>query len=187
MGAKKGDEMTIIVEDGTGRSNSETYASVAQFKSYCDARGLSYGSATDAEIEQSLRRSATWLDATYRTRFTGYRTKLRLQALEWPRTNAHDNAPLVTYIDTDAIPIEIINACIEAAVREKASPGALSPDVTPGQIKKSVAVEGAVSVEYALGTGGVQDQRPVVSVINDILGSLLATRGPVLSGTVVRG
>ena len=60
--------------------------------------------------------------------------------------------------------------------------------MTPGQIKKSVAVSGAVSVDYALGTGGVQDQRPVVSVINDILGSLLtATRGPVLSGTVVRG
>ena len=179
--------MALFVETGAGLSTAESYASVATAGAYATARGLTFDTADTAAGEQALRRAPAWLDATYRGRFTGYRTKLRLQALEWPRTNAHDNAPLVTYIDTDAIPIEIINACIEAAVREKASPGALSPDVTPGQIKKSVAVSGAVSVEYALGTGGVQDQRPVVSVINDILGSLLATRGPVLSGTVVRG
>ena len=77
-----------------------------------------------------------------------------------------------TVIEATEIPRELKHATIEAAVRELASPGALSPDVTPGKIIKSVAVAGAVSVDYAL-PGTVDDQKPVSTLIEGILAPIL--------------
>lgn len=169
--------MSLIIEDGAGRADAESYASIATINAYAAARGLTFaitGGTNEADAEAAARRATVWLDATYRGRFTGRRTNGRTQALEWPRIEAHDNQVPPDFIESDEIPREIIDACCEAAVREKASPGSLSPDVTPGQVAKRERVEGAIEVEY-FRAGGVGDQRPVSTVIDDILGSLLTT------------
>jgi hypothetical protein len=179
--------MSLIIETGAGLSGAESYVNLADAAAYAEARGLTFAISGDDEAlaEQALRRATTWLDATYRSQFPGDRKNLRQQALEWPRIGAYDRNG---YNITDSeIPRELVAATIEAAVREKASPGALSPDVTPGQIAKMERVEGAVTVEYAIGSGVISDQRPVSTVIDDILGSLLCvSRGPALFGVTVR-
>jgi hypothetical protein len=181
--------MALTVEDGSGIAAADSYVSLADASTIATALGLTFAISGDDEAlaEQALRRATLWLDSTYRSRFPGWRTHYRLQGLEWPRQGAYDQNVVPQYIAVDEIPTEIKKATVIAAVREKASAGSLSPDVTPGQIKKSVSVEGAVSVEYAIGTGGVTDQRPVVTMIDDVLASLLPVeRGPALFGSVTR-
>jgi hypothetical protein len=180
--------MPLIVENGTGMANADSYVSLADANAYATSRGLTFPIAgADATLaEQALRRATVWLDAAYRGRFSGYRKNRRAQALEWPRTGALDALCPPNPIDPDAVPIEIVQATIEAAVREKAAPGSLSPDVTPGKIISEVAVEVAVSVKYAT-PGGVQDQRPVSTVIDGILSPLLGERAANLFGRAERG
>jgi len=181
--------MALVVETGSGASGSESYAAIAEIAAYATARGLTFvitGGTNAADAEAAARRGTVWLDGRYRSSFPGRKTNGRAQALEWPRINAYDRQVPPEYIESDEIPQEIIDACCEAAIREKASPGSLSPDVTPGKIKKSAKV-GDIGVEYAIGTGTVGEQRPVATVIDDILSGLLAIqRGPVLFGKVER-
>jgi len=177
--------MSLEVEDGTGKSNSESYVSAADCLAYATARGLTFANSTAGE--QALRRATTWLDGTYRARFSGDRLNGRDQALEWPRTDAVDAEGFD--VADDAVPSEIIRATCEAAVIELATPGDLSPTITPGKIIQSASVDGAVSVSYAENYGGVNCMRPAPTVIDDILASLLGNRqnsGTALFGTGVR-
>lgn len=176
----------LIVEDGSGLANAESYVSVSDCASYASARALSFSDMDDDAAEAALRRATTWLDGRYRGSFPGRRKNGRMQGLEWPRSDAWDNACPPEPIADDEIPVEIVNACCEAAVREMVAPGSLSPDVTPGKIKKSAKV-GDITVEYAVGAGTTYEQRPISTVIDDILSSLLSiNRGPALFGKVVR-
>lgn len=180
--------MALVVEDGTGKADADSYVSLADANAYAVAHGLTFpiAGADVTPAEQALRRATVWIDATYRGRFSGYRKNRRNQALEWPRVGAMDALYPPNLIKPDVVPVEIVQATIEAAVREKAAPGALSPDITPGKIIGEVSVDGAVSVKYAA-PGGVQDQRPVATVIDGILASLLGDRASNLFGSTVRG
>lgn len=179
--------MALIVEDGSGLANADSYVSLADASTMATALGLVFAisGSDEALAEQALRRATLWLDATYRSRFGGWKRRYRQQALEWPRQGAYDNAVVPQLIPEDEVPAEIVRATVIAAAREKASPGSLSPDVTPGEITKRLKV-GSYEEEY-FGAGGVADQRPVVSMVDDVLGSLLTvSRGQVLFGRVER-
>lgn len=178
--------MALIVEDGSGKPDAESYASVSDCAAYATARGLTFLAEPVEKAEAALRRGTSWLDGTYRGSFPGRRKNGRAQTLEWPRMDAWDNTCPPEPISDDEIPVEIVHACCEAAIREMAAPGSLSPDVTPGKIKKSAKV-GEIAVEYAIGAGTAIEQRPIVSVIDDILGSLLSiSRGAALFGRAER-
>lgn len=178
--------MTLIVETGSGAEASESYADTATANTYALARGLLFPVDDPDLAEQALRRATTWIDATYGGKFSGDRLNGRAQGLQWPRSSAYDNSSTPIALPSDEVPKEVINATIEAAVREMASPGSLSPDVTPGKIKEAVAISGAVSVQYAKGQG-VTGQKPIVTVIDNILGSLISiSHGPALFGSLER-
>ncbi|SHG79618.1 hypothetical protein SAMN02745157_4855 [Kaistia soli DSM 19436] len=171
--------MTLIVEDGTGRADAESYVSVADAVAYASARGLTFQAAPAEAAEAALRRATAWIDATYAPRFSGARLKRRAQALAWPRAGAEDadcNA-----IASNEIPAEMITATSEAAVRELAKPGNLSPDLKRGgAIKRVKAV--SVEVEYAAGaTAGT-----VFSTIDGILSGLLGAQSA-YTARAVRG
>jgi hypothetical protein len=122
--------MALIVEDGTGFVDSESYISVADAAAYHVARNNdAWASGADVAWEGALRRATEWIDANYRARFSGYRTKSRAQALEWPRTSAYYvdrvNGPSPYYagsagfgfwtaIAANAIPVELQRATAEA-------------------------------------------------------------------------
>jgi hypothetical protein len=169
--------VALAVEDGTGLANAESYVSVADAGAYAAARGLIFPVSTAPEIalaEQALRRATEWIDAKYGARFAGT-WAVDGQALAWPRLYANYR---LAALPSDEVPPQIIAATVQAAVRELAAPGSLTPDVTPGKIKKRVRVEGAVEVEYAAGSGGVASQTlailvlPVALAISFWLGTL---------------
>lgn len=78
--------------------------------------------------------------------------------------------------DNDDAPLEVQYAIAEAARRELASPGSLAPDVTPGSVKKSVAVSGAVSVTYAVGNDVAASMQPMIAVIDGLLAGLIKAK-----------
>lgn len=166
--------MALELEDGTGKANAESYAAIAAINSYATKRGLAFSVTGDPALaEAAARRATAWLDGEYRSRFPGRKLNGRSQALEWPRTDAVDASG--EDIAEDELPAEIVAATCEAAIRELATPGSLSPDVTPGKIKTRVRVEGAVDVTYK--DTGTYDQAPVLLAVDGILEGLLSNQG----------
>lgn len=141
--------MTLIVEDGSVVAGAESYVTVAQYKTYCDNRGLSYSGTTDTQIEQNARKSWDYLLQEYRGKWKGYR-KDATQIGDWPRSfvylepfvrGASGSYPYL--VDDNTIPFEVRNAQCE--LMQRAVDGDLMPDV--GQVETSITV-GPISVDY---------------------------------------
>lgn len=175
--------MTLIVETGSGSASSESYVSASDCASYATARGLTFPASPADAAEAALRRATAYMDNTYRTRFPGQRKHFRLQALEWPRVGVVDMNGFP--ISADEIPIEIVRATCEVAIRELADPGSMSPDVVPGEVSRRMKA-GSVEIEYAIGGGGVASQQPVSPIIDGILAALIGMQQP-YTATAVRG
>ena len=66
--------MSLIVEDGTGKSNAESYISVADADTYHSNRdNTDWAALTTAEKERLLRIATDYMVAVYRLRWDGYR------------------------------------------------------------------------------------------------------------------
>ena len=131
--------MALIVEDGTGLSNAESYASVLDFQTYHANMGNDVTLLTDTTIEQLLRRSTQYMVAVYRQRWQGRRT-LQTQALDFPRYDVFVDGYSVL---SNIVPLEIKYACCELAL--KANSGELLADQTQKVIREKVDV---IEVEY---------------------------------------
>src|SRR5215207_6973820 len=188
--------MALAIETGTGSAAAESYLSVADFKAYRLAHYAVTEPTTDEAIEQALRRATRYIDGKYRDRFTGWRTTATVQALEWPRQNAVIDHPsergfhgwdygryapgYSQILDSASVPSQVKSATAEAALRELAFPGSLTPDQTPSKRVLRQAV-GPISTEYANTT----DTRPIVTIIDELLAPLLS-RQSALSGSLAR-
>jgi hypothetical protein len=157
----------LIVEDGTGLSTANAYVSVDDCAAYCTDRGLAFGASPTVTGEQAIIRASTAIDAIYRDRFPGNKRKGRAQAMEWPRSSAFDNSSEL--IADDEIPIEIIQAVCEAAIRELAEPGSMMPDLERGGGVRRLKA-GSVEIEY----GANALNQTTFTAIGNLLSGLLA-------------
>lgn len=152
-----------------------------------------YGTANGADLYHQQRGNYAWIDVTkditdrdaarlraseyidsaYRASFPGYKTGLRAQLREWPRTGAYDIGGQT--IDANTVPLEIEEAVYEAALRELATPGSLNPDYDPSQQARREKVD-MLEIEYTA-PHGPNSVRPIISIINAII-------APVLTGDV---
>lgn len=139
--------MPLVVEDGSGLANADSWASIAVSDAYANGVGNLTWIDGDQEFkEQALRRSANYIMAVYEKKMAGKRTQGIDQSLAYPRTGVVLNDG--TVLEDDYIPRILINAQIEGAFREFTAPGSLIPDVTSAaRVQKSVAV-GPIRVEY---------------------------------------
>jgi hypothetical protein len=158
--------MSLIVEDGTGIANAESYCSVAT----ADARHSNLGNTAWAALttsakEQALRKATIYMTEAYRERWIGRRNNLT-QALEWPRYGVSvEGWP----VNVTTIPTDIVNACADLAL--KASTTDLAPDLTQGVIRKKI---GPIETEYNRGS----PQYPRYRAIDMMLSPYLVTSGP---------
>lgn len=139
--------MAFIVQDPDNpTSDANAYVSVADFKSYHDDRGQSYGTATDEEIEQAIVRATDYMDG--RWTFAGTRWDSD-QSTECPRAGVIDpNVSEDWYIA--GIPVEIIEACSEYALiaLNAALSSAPTRDESGARVTyRRTRVEGAVEKE----------------------------------------
>jgi hypothetical protein len=166
----------LIVEDGTGKADAESYLSVAEFVAYCDARGLDHGSHghNDTQREIALRKATAYVDTI--SRYKGQRLA-PAQALEFPRDALYDwSGHPVT-----GVPKRVKDACAELASR--ALEGDLYEDLDRGGLIRSESV-GPISTTYVDGAPAgkvfrvaVQLLEPYVRKDKDLIGK------PVFGGT----
>ena len=195
--------VTLIVEDGTGLPNSNSYVDLDDALTYFTQVGnpVWAAAASDDLRASALIRATAFIDATYRGHYPGYRVQQRAQALEWPRVGAYTYDPDngrsqaysgtpgymtnalfgYAYIAVNEIPREVILATEIGAVRELATPGILAPDLKRGNMIKEVHA-GSVGVTYEVGAPATT----VFQAIELALTSLLMHSSP-YSGRVQRG
>jgi len=153
--------MSLVVEDGTGKPDAESYISVAEADAYHEAQGNTAWDdiASDVLKEQALRRAMRYLEGQYGLAWKGTRL-YQLQALSWPRYDVFvDGYTLYT----DVIPQDIKNAQAELALRTPTSDEQLAADLDQTVMSEKV---GPIAVTYAEGSSGVVRYRLVDLMLN---------------------
>lgn len=172
----------LIVEDGTGITNADTYASVATADTYHGNRGNSaWFTLTGSAKEAALRQATDYMLQVYRLRWSGNRATVT-QALDWPRFNVpmRDGPSAaggiwVAYYPLNSVPVAVSNACAELALR--ANSGPLIPDLTQAVKSRKIGQIEVVYQDYSMAT-------KTYRAIDDLLRPLLVVGGGV---RVVRG
>ena len=121
--------MALEVEDGTGKTNADSYLSVDDADAYWDNHGQlsAWMDSTTAQKEEALRVGTQYLDMNYGPAWKGSRTN-GTQALDFPRSDMVDRDEY--NIDSDSIPTKLEHATAEAAYRHRNETDGLFPDVS---------------------------------------------------------
>ena len=128
--------MAFTVEDGTGLTDSNSYASVQEYRDYAELRNIDVTSELDATIQGYLVRATDWVDLTYD--YNGEQLT-DTQMLEFPREIAEEDTGL---------PLRVINATIEMALEQ--SNGASVFSSTSDNITSNTQKVGSIetSIKY---------------------------------------
>lgn len=147
--------MALVVEDGTGLANAESYVSVA----VCDAYHLAMGNTTwtgaDSVKEPALRRATQYIDAMYRIKSERL---LPTQALEFPRVD-------ISWLLPDWPVKALVDATCELAL--KALSGALISDTTAESIKREKV--GPIETEFFRNDGTQVRYALVDKILKDLV------------------
>lgn len=159
--------MALIVEDGTGKVDADSYISLSDFEAYCVRFNYDLTDYSTAEREAALRSAALYIDSAWRFRDIKGSAD---QALEFPRA--------VGAVDRDgltiaSVPLRLKNAQCELAIYAAASPGGdLLPASTTGIKSETV---GPISTTYM---DGIVSQ-PAYAKIENFLRPLVRLDAPV--------
>lgn len=141
--------MAIIVEDGTGKTDSNSYVTTVEMDAFFTDRGFTIP-ATEAEKEALLIKAKDYLE-TYSYRGT---RNTREQALSWPRTGVTIDG---FAIGSDEIPTELKNAQMQAAYDLQSN----DPLAVTGKGVKREKVD-VIEVEYENGGSNQSVRFPMV-------------------------
>lgn len=131
----------LIVEDGTGKVDAESYVDVDAADAYTASRLIDVWHAselTTLQKEAALRRSTDYIDLEYGLKLKGVKAN-PLQALQFPRKEVYLPKSFEPYPD-DIIPVAVSRACIELAVIALSGPLYSIEDQTRVVIEESKGV-----------------------------------------------
>lgn len=171
----------LIVEDGTGKADAESYTSVADASAYHTARGNAAWAAlaSDTVREQLLRKATDAMMQMFAGRWAGTRVS-STQALDWPRYNVPmkdgpANLPysygVASYYPSNTIPAAVARACAELALR--AATADLIADGTQAVKREKI---GPLEVEYQDATTSGTSYRAVEGMLAPFM---VATSGQI--------
>ncbi len=161
--------MALVIEDGTGKTNSNSFATAAETIAYAEARGFSFPSV-EADVEPLLVKAADFL-LGLEEGMKGLRTN-QDQRLPFPRVRVllFKN---VDYIASDEIPGRLKEVQMRLAVSAYANSNTLIPDGTGQEVVREKV--GPLEVQYAeRGTGTVH---PQFNQAMDLLAPFLENEG----------
>lgn len=158
--------MSLIVEDGTGKTDADSYVSVADCTTYAAARGIALTGDT-AAIEVNIIKAMDYIESQ---NFKGYKYTDE-QALQWPRGSVSIDGYSV---DVDEIPTALINALNEAAIVENQGSEILPTNERETKREKVDVIE----VEYVDGARN----NPSYPKVNVYLGKVVVSK----QGTTLR-
>jgi len=178
--------LTLIKEDGTGKSDANAYANMADANAYHDGHlyASAWTAATDAQKAVALVMATRLIDAEFQ--FNGTRTTAG-QSLQWPRAmcpepdNVHVPISVLLpipydYVQYDTVPKAVVQATCEMARELLIADRTVAP-----------AGEG---LKYYNAAGGVQtgydktDRRPVLSQVAQVMLAKYGSQISAKSGAV---
>lgn len=172
--------MALIVEDGTLVPNANTYASVADLKTYASSRGIELV-GDDTKLESNLIRAMDKLD-DYRSQFDG--TRRRGAALQWPRDDVYiDNQPFANNL----IPMELVRAQILYAILVNSGVELYANSTADTRILKREKID-VLEFEYAVPEGSDAGMvfQPTFAEPERYLSILFGSYGGSINSRVVR-
>lgn len=165
--------MALVVETGACVPTANALVTRAELIAYADDYYPDTTVEDDTTTDGAILRASTWLSSY--PEWDGVMACGRgLQGLAWPRSGVTDcNGDEVP---DDEVPIEVKQSTYVASMAELASPGILSPTITPGKQKKSVKVD-VIAESYmtpveqgVTGTANpLETLRPVLTTVYDLL------------------
>lgn len=158
--------MALVKEDGSSLEMANSYADEDDLTEYAADRAITLASG---DAEAALIRGSQFIDGAYVGLWSGTKTSSS-QGMAWPRTGATDEDDVD--IAADTVPVALVRAACEAAIRELIRPGVLTPDLKRGGALKRVKA-GAVELEYA----DYAAAQTTFTAIENLLKGLLGTRG----------
>lgn len=150
----------LTIESGTGLADAESYASVAAADARCASLGQTAWAALAEPSKEIALRKATLFMATYRTRWAGRRV-YQHQALDWPRYNVAVDGFIVP---STIVPLDIVNACIDLAVRAGSGEDLL-PDLDTGSNAIKRDKVGPIDTEYFQNTTDARERFVAVDAL----------------------
>lgn len=175
-------ESALVVEDGTGLADADSYVSVADASEYMEK----YKSSSDfaawddlevADQDVALRQATQYIDTFGSGRWVGTRV-LETQALDWPRAGATTVDDFA--VDSDVVPESVRRAAAELALRV-AKGDTILPDLDePGTIASESVKLGPIeeSISYLGGKGQLKQY----TVVAGLLAGLLVPGGQAVRG-----
>lgn len=162
----------LIVEDGTGVTNANSYASITDLGTYATLRGLASSlPATDAGKDAIMIKAMDYIEGQ-RARFKGVKTD-EDQALQWPRSDVWIDGAL---IGSDYIPRELFYAQLALAI--EAISNDLLPNVLPQDAGAVISKEvGEIKIAYAQPDTGSRSKMPAFSKADALLAVLYKQNG----------
>lgn len=155
--------MSLVIEDGTGKANAESYASVAQLRAAALAIGATVPSK-ESDCEILLRKAMRLM--LRGDDYIGSRA-YRVQALDWPRVGVVINR--FGYAASE-LPPQLIDAqCIYAIESQSTN---LLPTIqanSQGSVVEQTV--GPITTRYA--PGAMQNATPIVSAATRVMAPLL--------------
>lgn len=161
--------LSLVVEDGTGLENSNSYVTIAEADDYWTLRNeeaTGWGELSDEAKTRGLILAAQYMDYSYRWDGDRYSS---LQAMSWPRVMFMDRDYRAMF--ANVIPQRIKDAQCELA-REEAVNGSLLPTLDrSGRVQSETL--GPLSVTYFQDAPGTK-QFPLVDLLlaDLVLGSV---------------
>lgn len=151
--------MSLILEDGSGKTNSQTYVLGADVTAYATLYGLTPSVVTDADIMKAMR----YIEGGYYERWIGLK-KTEEQALSWPRAYAVRRDGWS--VEETEIPKELKDAVCALAIRTSGGDNLLA-DLTRSD---SVLEEqiGPIRVKYANNARTVPLYRDIEFILKPI-------------------
>ena len=171
--------MALVVEDGTGLANAESFNSVDAITAYNAAHANDPAWAalsSDTERERCARLAAQFMVARWGQRLQGCRLR-DAQALPLPRESI-----CVDDVELPAAPLPRgwLDAHCELSVR--AASGPLMPDqAAPGDIELERVKVGSIEVETRFGNGG-RSQSTWLPLVDALVAPLLRPANEVVRG-----
>ena len=179
--------MALIVEDGRGLLDADSFITLDYGRTYWTSRGYEFSTCTELQQEAAVRRATHYLSESFR--WKGLRRYDRndshgYQALAWPRYGVYDREG--AYVEDDVIPRELMQATAEAAWYEMNDPEGLQPAyVAHDRVRMEKA--GPVAITYDTSRQDAWGARPVLLSVLDLISEFLDERaGNRYSGVSIR-
>lgn len=164
--------MALIIEDGTGRVDADSFVDVAAADAFWSARGAAdWAGASSGEKEAALRIAADYLGFGYGWPGQPVSTN---QALAWPRAGARYLR--AEYIAANVVPIEVERAQILLA-REALGTDLLKQTAADtAVIKESVSVGPITETKEYLASARRALELPSFAPVDSVLADLATAR-----------